>query len=170
VRPSRLTLFAALIVTALMLQVTVFNRLPLPVVAPNLFLVVVVSCALLSTPAGGATLGFLAGLLADLAPPADHTIGRAAAVYALVGYAAGRVEDVEERPVLAPIVLVALATVGAILADALIGALLGDARLHWLVVARHLPVAALYDVVLTPLIVPLVIRLTRRVGPEFVRR
>ena len=44
-------------------------------------------------------LGFAAGLLLDLAPPADHVAGRWALALVLVGYLAGRVrQDVRRQP------------------------------------------------------------------------
>ncbi|HVA58991.1 MAG TPA: rod shape-determining protein MreD [Mycobacteriales bacterium] len=169
-RPARASLFAALLLTGAVLQVTVINRLPLPVARPDLLLVLVVACALVSGPAPGAVLGFLTGLLADTVPPADHAIGRLALVYAAVGYGAGLLDDVEERSVLLPLLLVALASVGAVALNGVVGSLTGDPRVHWPTIARELPLIALYDVVLTPFVVPLVARLTRRVDRDAVRR
>ncbi|GAA0990043.1 hypothetical protein GCM10009555_075160 [Acrocarpospora macrocephala] len=55
---------------------------------PELALVAVV---VLARAAGtGAVLGFVAGIAADVAPPAEHTIGTGALVLTFAGYAAGQ--------------------------------------------------------------------------------
>src|SRR5436305_829071 len=111
----RLVLAVAAILTALLLQVDVVNRLRLPGGHPDLVLLVVVSLALVGGPAYGGVAGFAAGFAADIVPPADHTIGRLAFVYALVGYGAGLLEDAEERSVLAAVAAVALGSVASVL-------------------------------------------------------
>ncbi len=158
---SRVALFVALVVTAIIAQVTVVNRLPLPGGGPDLVLLVVVSIALVEGPLRGAVIGFLAGLAVDLVPPADHTIGRFALAFALVGYVAGTLEDAEERSVVATIVIVGLATAGAMITYAVVGALVGDPRVSWQLLVRGLPASVLYDVVLAPFVVPLVARAVR---------
>lgn len=162
----RVALFAVLAVSALLLQVSVFGLLPLPRARPDVLLVVVVACALVAGPLGGSVTGFAIGLLADVAPPADHTIGRWALVYALVGYLAGMLEDLEERSVAASTVVVAVATAVATGLYALVGALVGDARVTGSVIAHDLPFTVLYGVVLAPFVLPLVAALDRRLQPE----
>ena len=61
----RLVLAVAAILTALLLQVDVVNRLHLPGGHPDLVLLVVVSLALVGGPAYGAVAGFAAGFAAD---------------------------------------------------------------------------------------------------------
>jgi rod shape-determining protein MreD len=167
---SRVSLFVALIVTAILAQVTIVNRIPLPAARPDLALLVVVSCALVEGPLRGAIVGFAAGLTADLVPPADHTIGRLALAFAVVGYVAGMLEDGEERSVAGTIVIVGLATAGAVLTYAGVGAIVGDERVTWDSLARGLPVAVLYDVILAPFIVPFVARAVRWVDVDVVVR
>ena len=79
---------------ALVLQVTFFPPLVPDFfghgVVPNLCLLVVVAAALVRGPEQAAVLGFVAGLLLDLAPPADHVAGRWALALVVVGYVAGR--------------------------------------------------------------------------------
>ena len=60
---------------------------------PNLVLLVVVAAALTRGPQFAAVLGFVAGVLLDLAPPADHIAGRWALALVVVGYVAGRVRQ-----------------------------------------------------------------------------
>ena len=86
----RIAVCVAVLTTAIAVQLVVMSRLPLPGVAPDLVLVAVVALALTcgSLTTGG-VCGFCAGLALDMAPPADHVIGRTALVLCLVGYAAG---------------------------------------------------------------------------------
>lgn len=163
---SRLGLPAVLVVIAYVLQVSVFDQLPLPGGHPDVLLVIVVAVALATGPFGGAVTGFAAGLLSDLAPPADHTLGKMALALTVVGYVSGLLEDVDERSAFAPLVMVALATAVAAFGYAAIGAILGDPRVDWPSVVRTFPSTALYDVLLTPFVVPFVARLVRRLDPD----
>ena len=90
----RWTVTVALVVLALVLQVTLLPHLaPGWIgrgVVPNLCLLVVVAAGLVRGPEQAAVLGFVAGVLLDLAPPADHVAGRWALALVLVGYVAGR--------------------------------------------------------------------------------
>ena len=85
---------ASLLVVALVLQVTIFPPLVPDFfaqgVVPNFCLLVVVAAALVRGPEQAAVLGFVAGLLLDLVPPADHVAGRWALALVVVGYVAGR--------------------------------------------------------------------------------
>jgi hypothetical protein len=56
-------------VLAVSLQVAVFNLFSVNGVVPNLALLVVVAAAIARGPQFGAVVGFVAGLLLDLAPP-----------------------------------------------------------------------------------------------------
>lgn len=161
----RIVLTVAAVLTAVLLQVDVVNRLRLPIGHPDLLLLVVVSLGLVGGPAQGAVVGFVAGFVADVLPPADHTIGRLALVYAVVGYLAGLLEDAEERSVLAAVAVVAFGSVTAVFLFSGIGALLGDARVTAGSVGHALTATVLYDVVLAPFIVPLVSGAARRVEP-----
>src|ERR1700748_2106161 len=88
-RSQRAAVAGALVVIALLLQVAVFPHVAWEGIVPDLCLLVVVAAALVRGPAFAATLGFFAGLLLDLAPPADHTAGRWALALVAVGYVAG---------------------------------------------------------------------------------
>lgn len=161
----RALLTVAVVLTALIVQVVVVNPMHLPGGHPDLLLLGLVSLALVSGPSYGAVTGFAAGFAADVLPPADHTIGRLALVYAVVGYAAGLLEDAEERSVVAAVGVVALSSVAAVVLFAGVGALLGDARISATTVAHALIGTVIYDVVLAPFIVPLVSGAARRVEP-----
>lgn len=156
----RALLGLATVVTALLLQTTVLARLPLPGGVPDLLLVLVVAFALAEGPLSGTVTGFAAGLLADLG--ADHELGRLALAYALVGYAAGLVQDEPRRSPLTPFLVVAGSAAGAVTAFALEGALLGDPRITMSTFWPALAGTTTYSVLLTPLVVPVVGALVRR--------
>ena len=80
--------FVAFCVVALavVLQVTLFPHVAWDGVVPNLALLVVVGAALVRGPQFAAVLGFVAGAVIDLAPPADHIAGRWALALVVVGY------------------------------------------------------------------------------------
>jgi rod shape-determining protein MreD len=161
----RVLLATAVILTAVLVQVDVVNPLQLPGGRPDLLLLGVIALSLVGGPSYGAVVGFMAGLAADVLPPADHTIGRLAMAFAVIGYVAGLLEDLEERSVLTTVVVVAVASAGAVTLFAGVGALLGDPRISSSTVARSLLATVLYDVVLAPFVVPLVSGAARRAEP-----
>jgi rod shape-determining protein MreD len=59
-------------------------------VVPDLVLLVVVATAIVTDTRFGTLTGFFAGLLLDVAPPADHVAGRWALALMAVGYVVGR--------------------------------------------------------------------------------
>ena len=98
----------AAVAVALVLQVSVFPHVAWQGIVPNLCLLVVVGAALARGAQFAAVLGFFAGVVLDLAPPADHIAGRWALALVVVGYVAGRMrQDVR------PSALAVVATVAA---------------------------------------------------------
>lgn len=148
---------------AMILQVTVANRLPLPgSVTPDLVLLAVVALALTGGSLLGLVTGFIAGLGADIMPPADHTLGRYALVYCLIGYVCGAAAgEMERSPVLPFAAIAAGALAGTVLYSA-VGMMLSDPRARWPVVSHVLPLQVLYDVIVSPFVVWAVLRFTRR--------
>ena len=71
---SRTALVGIVILLAVILQTAVFSLFAVNGVVPNLALLVVVAAAIARGPAFGATVGFLTGMLLDLAPPADLSL------------------------------------------------------------------------------------------------
>lgn len=161
----RQLLAAAVVVTALLVQADIVNRLPLPGGRPDLAALVVIALALVGGPMYGAVLGFAVGLAADVLPPADHTLGRLALAYAVIGYVSGLVEDVEERSVMTTIAVVASASAATVVLFAGVGALLGDPRITVSAIAHSLVATVIYDVILAPFVVPVVTGAARRVEP-----
>ncbi|SEG62753.1 rod shape-determining protein MreD [Thermomonospora echinospora] len=161
---------AAVLVVALILQVSVANRLPLPgAVTPDLVLLTVVALALTGGPLTGVVAGFCAGLAADIIPPADHTIGRYALVYCLVGYVCGLASDDMDRSSVVPFLAVAAGALGGAVLYAGLGMMLGDPRASWQIVSRIVPLQVVYDVLASPFVVWAVLRVTRRFDRERTR-
>lgn len=150
---------------ALMLQLTFVNRLPLPGgesgAGPDLVLLVVVSLALLASPAAGAVTGFFAGLALDLAPPGSYLLGEYALVLCLVGYLCGRIRRVTQASAgLTIVTAMAAAAAGEVL-SALLGRVVSDPQVTWAAVRHVLPPAVIYDVVLAPFVLYVVVAAVR---------
>jgi rod shape-determining protein MreD len=162
----RVPLAGLLLLTAAVLQVSVLAPLRLPGATPDPTLLVVVALALRWGPLPGAVTGFAGGLALDLLPPADGSAGRWSAVVLVIGYAVGRLfETVRDAPVTA-LVAVSGAAVASVAGSAALGALVGDPAVSWPRVPALCASAVLYDVVLTPLLVPAVTYLARRAETE----
>ena len=156
---KRTVLAAAGVIAALVLQLTVVNRLPWPGgAAPDLVLLVVIALGLYGSPAAGAVTGFLAGLGLDVAPPGSYAIGTYALVFCLVGYGCGRLRGLLGTSVWRSIgAAVLAAAVGEALVSA-VGRLIGDPQVTWSAIRELLPVAIIYDAVLAPFVLYLVMR------------
>ena len=171
---------------ALLLQLTVLPPFAWKVgglgVVPDLVLLVVVATALATDTRFATLTGFFAGLLLDLAPPADHIAGRWALALMAVGYVVGRVvhdnagdvgagsrferEGVRRSPLA---VTLAAAAGGSFIGTsvfALTGLFLGDSAAS---VGELLPVALvalLLDVVAAAVAIPAVHWLFRRLTSD----
>ncbi|MFJ8883956.1 rod shape-determining protein MreD [Streptomyces sp. NPDC102402] len=163
-RINRILLSVALVVVALVIQVAVLARLQLPGATPDLVLLVVLGLAFVWGPVSGAFIGFGAGLLADLAPPADHAAGRYALVLCIIGYVAGmaRPENGQLKSAFTPMAFVVVAALGSTLLYAGVGALVGDTAARHVGLGSLLFTAAVYDLLLAPFTVPLIMALARR--------
>ncbi|MFE9449382.1 rod shape-determining protein MreD [Streptomyces sp. NPDC006739] len=163
-RLNRILLSSALIVVAMVVQVSVLARLHLPGAVPDLLLLTVLGLAMVYGHVGGALVGFGAGLLADLAPPADHAAGRYALVLCVTGYFAGLIkpENGRLKSATGPMVTVVAAAIGSTLLYAGVGALVGDTAARHVGLTGLLFTAALYDLLLAPFVVPGIMFLARR--------
>lgn len=163
-RFNRMLLSVTLVVVALVIQVSVLARLHLPGAVPDLVLLTVLALAMVYGHVGGALIGFGAGLLADLAPPADHAAGRYALVLCVIGYLAGLVkpENGQLKSATGPMTVVVAAAIGSTLLYAGVGALVGDTAARHVGLGSLLFTAALYDLLLAPFVVPALMALARR--------
>ncbi|MER7926968.1 MULTISPECIES: rod shape-determining protein MreD [unclassified Streptomyces] len=163
-RVNRILLSAPLVVVALVIQVSVLARLHLPGAVPDLLLLTVLGLAMVYGHVAGALIGFGAGLLADLAPPADHAAGRYALVLCVIGYLAGlaKPENGRLKSATGPMAVVVAAAIGATLLYAGVGALVGDTAARHVGLVSLLFTASLYDLLLAPFVVPGIMALARR--------
>lgn len=160
--------FAAVCLAAV-LQVSLFPHVAWHGIVPNICLLVVVAAALTRGPQFAMVLGFAAGVVLDLAPPADHLAGRWALALVVVGYVAGQVRRdgrPDTRPSATAVVLTVAASsfVGTSL-FALSGIVLGD-PIAIPDLLEVIAVALLWDVLLTPFVLPPVMALFRRLEPD----
>ncbi|MCB8956377.1 MAG: rod shape-determining protein MreD [Nocardioides sp.] len=163
-----LVAFAAVSV-ALVLQVSLFPHLAWHGIVPNLCLLVVVGAALTRGPQFAAVLGFVAGVALDLAPPADHLAGRWALALVIVGYVAGQVRQGGRHDTrLSATTVVATVAASSFVGTsvfALTGVVLGD-PVAIPELLQVIAVAMAWDVLLTPIVLPPVMTLFRRLEPS----
>jgi rod shape-determining protein MreD len=154
---------AALIFVVLVAQVTLVNRVTVAF-APDLVLLTVVALAVVRGPIEGAVIGFCAGLVADLVPPADHPLGQHALVLCVTGFLAGR------GAARVPMVTVAIAAVAAPALAAGVGALLGDPGVSLEVLRMAWPRVAFCNLLAAPVVVWIVsiLHRDRQARAEFV--
>jgi rod shape-determining protein MreD len=161
------TVAAFLVVSlALVLQVSLFPHFAWQGIVPNLCLLVVVGAALTRGPQFAVVLGFLAGVALDLAPPADHFAGRWALALVIVGYVAGRVRQDVKPTAVAVVGTVAASTFIGTSVFAITGMLLRDPILDVSQLLQVILVAVLWDVLLTPFVLPPVMTMFNRLQPE----
>ncbi|MEV6009946.1 rod shape-determining protein MreD [Streptomyces sp. NPDC051976] len=163
-RLNRIVLSTVLVVVAMVAQVSVLARLHLPGAVPDLLLLTVLGLAIAYGHVGGCLVGFFAGLLADLAPPADHAVGRYALVLCVIGYLAGLVkpDNGQLRTASGPMLVVIGAAVGTTLLYAGVGTLVGDTAGAHVGLGKLVATATIYDLLLAPFVVPLVMAIARR--------
>jgi rod shape-determining protein MreD len=149
--------WAAVIITALLLQSTIFSQIKLGGAKPELMYVVTVALALLEGPATGAIGGFTAGMAQDFM--LNQPKGITALTLTLVGYVVGTVRQYVTTPSpLLPVLLVAASTAGGILFYGFVSFLMGELREGLAFLVRTAALSALYNAVLTPLFFPLLRR------------
>lgn len=166
---ARAALAGGLIVLAVVLQVSVFDAFAWHGIVPDLALLVVVGAALVRGGEFGMITGFAAGVVLDLAPPADHLAGRWALALLVVGYVAGRVRQ-DVRPGTAPTATTVVATVAACSfvgssIFALSGLVLRDPAVGVGDLLQAILISLVWDVLLTPLVLPAVMAAFRRLEP-----
>lgn len=157
---------AAAVAVALLLQVSVFPHLAWDGIVPNLCLLVVVGAALTRGATFAMVLGFVAGVTLDLAPPADHLAGRWALALVLVGYAAGRVRQDVRPTATAVVATVAASSFVGTSVFALSGVVLDDPALSVPELLQVVGIALFWDVLLTPLVLPPLMAMFRRLQPD----
>jgi len=162
--PRALLIVAALL-TGLVLQTTLLSRLGLPGATPDLVLVIVLVLAMAAGPGPGAVIGFSAGVLVDVAPPATGSIGQTAAVYAIAAFVAGHLTldagAFDLRSVLVIGGLTGAVTLGLSVTGAALSSHVTWAAVPWFVVT-----SALYAAVLALAVLPVIGLLYRGAADE----
>ncbi len=159
------TALVAVVCFAIVAQAAIFRFVSVDGVVPNLALIVVVAAAIARGSEFAALLGFGAGMLLDLAPPADHVAGRWALALVLVGYLAGRVrQDARTSPLMAVVLVGAMSFVGTSV-YAFTGIVLDDGALGVDAMLRVIVISMLWDLMLAPFLVPALLWLVERVRP-----
>jgi rod shape-determining protein MreD len=153
----RVLLLAAVILSALLLQTTIFAEINLLGAKPELMYLITIAFAMLEGPASGAITGFVGGMAQDFL--LDAPKGITALTLTLLGYAIGMARQyiVSPSPVL-PVVLVALGTFAGVLFYGVVSFLLGQLDSTWLYLLRVAVLSAIYNAILTPLVFPIMRR------------
>jgi rod shape-determining protein MreD len=163
--PRALTALLAVSV-ALVAQASVFSHFAVGGLVPDLVLLVVVGAALVHGSELGLVLGFTAGLLLDLAPPADHYAGRWALALLLVGYVAGRLTPSGRPRIGLWLPVAAAASFVGTSVFALTGLLLSDPAVEVGELLRVEAGSVVWDVALALVVVPLTMGLFAKVEPD----
>jgi len=165
----RVILIAAIVITAVLLQSTVFAQLRLLGVRPELLMLVTIVLALLEGPAEGAVVGFVCGLAQDMF--LNQPKGITALTLTLLGYGVGMAQQYITSPSpLVPTVVVAIATALGMAFYEVVSFLLGtfdQPASHGVRVAL---LTALYNAILTPILYPLLRRIVEGSRPRRVVR
>jgi len=153
------------IAIALVLQVSLFPHVAWHGIVPNLCLLVVVGAALTINAPAAMVLGFVAGVALDLVPPADHVAGRWALALTVVAFLAARVRQDVKPTAVAVVGTVAAASFIGTSIFALTGIVLGESGAVPDLL-QVIAVAVLWDVLLTPLVLPPLMSLFDRLDPQ----
>jgi rod shape-determining protein MreD len=158
----RALLLAAVVVAGVVLESTLLAHLRLGGARPDVLVLVVIAVAMACGPATGSVFGFCAGLVSDLefASP----VGVSALVYAVIGFGMGAARMyVTSSRTWVHLLLAAGASLASVW---LSGVVLRVFDLSsWAFLARTGPWIALYNLLLTPFVYPLVRALAERAGP-----
>lgn len=153
----RVLAWSAIVITALVLQSTVFAQVKLARAKPDLVYLVTIILAFLEGPPSGALAGFVGGMGEDFL--LDQPKGITALALTLVGYAVGMLRQyiVTPSPLL-PVALVGAATTAGVLFNQLVSFLLGQSKVGVSYVVRIALLTGLYNAILTPIVFPVVRR------------
>src|SRR5215831_4284748 len=157
---------------AVLCQLAVVNRAPLPGGAgPDLVLLVVAALAVNTGPLTGMLAGFAGGLALDVAPPGGHLAGQYALVFCLTAYACGRIRNAiseagGEQTMVTSLTVMAVGVAIGEAGKAALGMMLSDPGVTGPAVQHVLPTAILYDLLLCPFVLWLTSAALRGPAPE----
>lgn len=153
----RTILLTTVVLSAVLLQTTVFADIRLFGARPELMFLLTIAFGALEGPSSGAVTGFASGMAQDFL--LNQPKGITALTLVLVGYSIGMLRQyiVSPSPVL-PVVLVAGGTFAGVLFYGVVSFLLGQLNTSWLYLFRISLLSALYNAILTPLVFPVLRR------------
>ena len=161
--------WSAVVVTALLLQSTIFAQIKLGGAKPELMYLVTIVLAMLEGPSSGAIAGFSAGMAQDFL--LDQPKGITALTLTLVGYVVGMVRQYITTPSPAlPTILVGVGTAAGILFYGFVSFLLGELASGFGFLIRIAFLSAIYNAILTPLLFPVLRRVADLSRPTKVHR
>jgi len=165
----RILSWAAVVLTALVLQSTVFAQVKLADAKPDLVYLVTIVLAFLEGPAAGAMAGFFGGMAEDFL--LDQPKGITALTLTLVGYTVGTIRQyvVTPSPIL-PVLVVGAATTAAVLFNQFVTFLLGQLTVGAGYVIKVALLEGVYNAVLTPFLFPVIRRVAESSRPTKVFR
>jgi rod shape-determining protein MreD len=165
----RILAWITVVVTALLLQSTVFAQIELAGATPELMYLVTTVLAMLEGPSVGAVGGFTAGMAQDFL--LNQPKGITALTLTLVGYVVGAVRPYITTPSpLLPVLLVGATTVAGVIFYGFVAFLLGQLPEGILYLLRTALLSAIYNAVLTPIFYPVLRRVTEASRPTKVYR
>src|SRR5690242_8623872 len=140
--------WAAVIVTALVLQTTVFAQITLGGARPELVYLATIVLAFLEGPSSAAVAGFFGGMAQDFL--LNTPKGITALTLTLVGYVVGNLRQYLTTPnPLVPVFVVGAATSAAVVFDRLVAYLLGTS-IGFVYVLQIAVLSGIYNMLLTP--------------------
>ncbi|HEY1332137.1 MAG TPA: rod shape-determining protein MreD [Actinomycetota bacterium] len=163
----RVLLWSAVILTALLLQSTIFAQIRLAGAKPDLIYLVTIALAYLEGPSSGAIAGFAGGMAEDFL--LNQPKGITALTLTLLGYAVGLLRSYVASPSpFLPVLIVGGGTSVGVLFFGLVTFLLGEPVGSAAYLVRVALLTGVYNAILTPLIFPIIRRVvdasrTRRV-------
>ena len=161
--------WSAIVVTALLLQSTIFAQIKLGGAKPELLYLVTIVLAMLEGPSSGAIGGFTAGMAQDFL--LDQPKGITALTLTLLGYVVGTARQYITTPSPAlPTLLVGAGTAVGVLFYGLVSFLLGELSTGFVYLLRVAFLSAVYNAILTPLLFPLIRRIAELSRPARVHR
>ncbi len=165
----RVLVWGAIVLTALVLQSTLFSQVTLAGAKPELVYLVTVALAFVEGPSAGTVGGFTAGMAQDFL--LNTPKGMTALTLTLVGYAVGTLRQYVVTPnPLVPVALVAASTTGGLLFYGLVSFLLGQLTVDAADLTRVALLSGLYNALLTPILFPVVRRVAEASRPRKVFR
>jgi rod shape-determining protein MreD len=159
----------AILITAVLLQSTVFSQVRLLGAKPELMYLVVIVLAIIEGPAEAAVVGFAGGMFQDFF--LNQPKGITALTLTLLGYTVGLARQfiVSPSPLL-PTLMVAVGTFAGVIFYETVAFLLGTLDVETVFFLRVALLSAAYTALLTPLVYPVLRRVFEGSRPRRVVR